>query len=805
MGTDPNIVYFGEAAKGGGAKDPHGRARNLLQGVQDHFVRRATELLAGMLDNTDDALFALADKAENNSVQSMYFDSMREVRLKRQDMETRFRAAILDGFRAVRIHAGNASAAASAEISDWSSDALSLVEHDDLEESLAVSGMISKARARHSEALSPLKARLEHLLGGAKLDEAAGPMDPERLCGSFRHAAQALDLEVRAKLVVYKLFDKHVMDALGELYSQINGMLVDAGVLPLLKIKVIGRNRGGPGLRRLTSPHTTAADALQPGPGAGLQAGGSHGSDGDAFYTLQELLAGYRGGASLTGSGDGSPRMTQAFVAEEVLGALTALQSEHDLSLLEGADTGPGLLNLRAVLGSALAGLPGGASGRVLERADQDIIDIVSMLFDFILDDPSVPDRTKALLARLQIPMVKVAMLDKSFFSSRQHPARQLLNQLAQTTMLATGDAPQIQDELYRNTARAVQRVLQEFESDVTIFEAVLEEFMAATTVSEPASQAVEDAGAPPPRDPVELARERVREEVLQRIGSREIPARVMALLRDAWAEVLTEVLLTDGVDSAAWRNGLEVVDRVLWSIAPKAGYEERKRLIDAIPGLLRGLREGLVRVSVSSKELSAYFQALQECHIECIKDPSAPLPELVPRPALPLPPLSVPAPMVASPAEVPVPVTPRAEADGIAAHDPVSEPRLDEADRSWDAGTVEEIVLQGELEPEEAGTPISPEDDEHLRLVRSLAIGTWMEFVDPDGERIRAKLSARIERAGKYIFVNRAGFKVAEKTLANLVVELRRGTASIMDDSQLFDKALEAVISNLRSARVSA
>lgn len=531
----------------------------------------------------------------------------------------------------------------------------------------------------------------------------------------------------------------------------------------------------------------------------GAQHGGAYGGDGEGFYTLQELLSGYRG-ASAAGGGTASTQIPASFVADEVIGALTALQSEHHLPLPQGAQAGPELLDLRVALRGALAGLPGGAPGRELARADEDVIDIVSMLFDFILDDPTVPDRTKALLARLQIPMVKVAMLDKSFFSSRQHPARQLLNQLAQTTMMATGDSAQIQEELYRNTARAVDRVLQEFENDVTVFESVLEEFLAAS--APPAPAAIEEA-AMPAQDPLEAARTRVRDEILRRVGSREIPDRVMALLRDAWAEALTETLLNEGPDSGAWRAGLEVVDQVLWSIEPKAGYEERKRLIDAIPHLLRGLREGLARVSVSSKELSGYFQALQECHIECIKGPGAPSPLPAPRPMLqPSIPAPAPAPEVGR--VIPLPPLPTPPETDDLGRGPLDEHRLEEADRDWDAGSVEEIVLQGGAQPEEPGVVVPPEDDEYLRQVRALAIGTWMEFTDPDGKRIRAKLSTRIERAGKYIFVNRAGFKVAEKTVASLMVEMRRGTASIMDDSQLFDKALEAVISNLRSAQTT-
>lgn len=67
----------------------------------------------------------------------------------------------------------------------------------------------------------------------------------------------------------------------------------------------------------------------------------------------------------------------------------------------------------------------------MLEEADEDVINLVAMLFEFMLDDSSVPDAFKALIARLQIPLLKVAVLDKSLLSCTQHPARRLLNDIA--------------------------------------------------------------------------------------------------------------------------------------------------------------------------------------------------------------------------------------------------------------------------------------------------------------------------------------------------------------------------------------
>ena len=112
----------------------------------------------------------------------------------------------------------------------------------------------------------------------------------------------------------------------------------------------------------------------------------------------------------------------------------------------------------------------------------------------------------------------------------------------------------------------------------------------------------------------------------------------------------------------------------------------------------------------------------------------------------------------------------------------------------------VEEIVLAAPeetrtLEPEE----ILPEDDESLQQVDNLRVGSWVEFQEDEEHKLRCKLAAVIKATGKYVFVNRTGMKVLEKTRMGLAVEFRRGTIRLLDDALLFDRALESVIGNLR------
>src|SRR5690606_1482353 len=91
------------------------------------------------------------------------------------------------------------------------------------------------------------------------------------------------------------------------------------------------------------------------------------------------------------------------------------------------------------------------------------------------------------------------------------------------------------------------------------------------------------------------------------------------------------------------------------------------------------------------------------------------------------------------------------------------------------------------------------PDDDESLLKVDELRVGSWVEFQEDEEHKLRCKLAAIIKPTGRYIFVNRTGMKVLEKTRMGLAVELRRGSIRLLDDALLFARALESVICNLR------
>ena len=80
---------------------------------------------------------------------------------------------------------------------------------------------------------------------------------------------------------------------------------------------------------------------------------------------------------------------------------------------------------------------------------------------------------------------------------------------------------------------------------------------------------------------------------------------------------------------------------------------------------------------------------------------------------------------------------------------------------------------------------------------------GSWFELKQADSSSVvRCKLSAIIRATGRYIFVNRHGMKVLDKNRNGLALAFKQGELRMLDDALLFDRALESVVSNLRSMK---
>ncbi|HAZ61663.1 MAG TPA: hypothetical protein DCY89_08830, partial [Gammaproteobacteria bacterium] len=573
-----------------GVVSPIGELRDLLVARLGHAIHR-------MMEKVDDALFELAEKSENIQNQSLYFDAMREVRLKRASIEDGFRSSFRAAFDAKLSTSGNASAAGKIDDPgiEWG-----LVDHEAVEEQIAVNNLADKVTHGCREELYALDQRLRALL---KIDAQTAwsqPASPEVVCESIRRALTDLQSGLKVRLIILKLFDRYVAGELAVIYHDCNEWLIGKGILPELRTQL--RNpRSGPALL----PQSVSGTA---------PAGGSPAMDDAALVqSLRALLLGEALPGSATTFGAG----TAAGVGS--LRGLTALQ-RGDGASWGNAVSDPVAWNegLRGEV-NILRSLKGIELTHAFGSLGDLTIDIVAMLFDYILDDRSIPSPLRALIGRLQIPIVKVALLDTSFFARKSHPARRLLNTLAEAAAGATS-LPDESDPLYAMMEQLVTRVNREFEQDIGIFSELLDAFE-RFLVEEGERRQLRSERT---RKVIGAATASLEEEISRLLDERIVGTTlndcVRGFLSDQWRALLHSLSLQHGSGPGPFRDAIGTMDELIASIQPKHTPEDRRRLSTTLPALLARLKAGMERIEVPAANRKRFLSELARVHSDAVR-----------------------------------------------------------------------------------------------------------------------------------------------------------------------------------------
>jgi hypothetical protein len=395
-----------------------------------------------------------------------------------------------------------------------------------------------------------------------------------------------------------------------------------------------------------------------------------------------------------------------------------------------------------------------------LPAIDAMTIDLVSMLFDFIFEDRHIPAAAKAWLGRLQIPTLKVALLDRNFFSSKAHPARRLIDRLAECA-IGMDEANADASGCIAMIEGVVGRILAEFDTDIALFESQLarveafieERKRAEAEIVERSARLVEE------REREEIARAFAEDEVARRLeASPWVPAVVREMLEGPWVRALAAARLVEGEGSPAWQSLLKTLDDLVWSVEPKSQPDDRKRLVAILPGMLKSLVEGLHRAAMDDAARDAFLGALVDCHATAVKSGlrgMAALPE------------------VPAPARRAEPAIERAMVPAAGVH--VEEIRL-RAQR----GIVRNVFTR-------------------TGIWTNLQRGTWVEFAGGAGVK-RARLTWISPNKGVYLFTNplsaEAAVSISPEALAE---QMRLGEARMLDDAPLVERAVGSMLATLR------
>ncbi|TLP77844.1 DUF1631 domain-containing protein [Pseudomonas nitroreducens] len=731
------------------------RFGELVQGCRQLAMNHLAELLGNVFAQVDDTLFECAEKAENNQVQALFFDAMREVRRERPNLERFYHQRIAQGLS--DFLEGKLPLVEPLEELDV--DQLTLVGNDEYEETLLVTNMVNQVRAHCAQQLFALDQRLALLNNGSKLGEDRNPFGPQAIAQAFRDTLARSVFPLRIKTILYVLFDQQVMQHLQPLYEQLNKRLADGGVLPNLKYRPQGQRQASPPPPRpaVTEKSTATMDggAAAPSPyAAGDLPDVPPGDRNALFGGLAVLLAEHRrrgNKATLFGNTQsivsfGPTSATTTYSANELLEALNRLQRESAHELAHRLRRPQPVDVLKADLQRQLEAGSAQPNNTRLTDQEADVIDLVGMVFDFILDDENLPDSCKTTLSHLHTPFLKVALLDKQLFTQHHHPARKLLNAMAQAGVLYGGEGEE--RALLAKMHWVVERVIQDFVGDLSLFDNLLGEFNEYVTnlrqkVELRERRAMEAARG---RDRLLAAREHALDAIAKVTQDRDLPELVRNFLEMSWCDALTFIVLRSGEHSDEWKRACEVAEQLAWSVTPldAAGRDHLQAIRLA---LLEELRKGLeVLGGYHEDGIRRLLQDLVACQHA----------------------IQAQQPQIAAQLKQELPESPLGAMLGAEGHTLVKP--------NGEALSERVRVLMKELS--------------HLEF------GTWFEFSDTTPAR-RLKLSWFSPTTRNYMFVDHTGQRVAVKPIVQLAQEMEAGKVRLVPTEQsapLMDRALSAI-----------
>lgn len=807
MNIDPNVIPIDKKT----ASDMRARAQSIMGACTKVTLRYLPALLQRMLDNVDDTLFELAERSENNADQALYFDTMREIRLRREELAKCFNDNLQHSHEQFMSRPAATPAASQGE--SIRGGELSLLDENDLEESLAVTGIIDKVKNQNTRAIYALERRLAHLMPYRNIDIGTLPMGPEAICQTFRSTIARLDADIKIKIILYKLFDQCVMANIGPLYTEINDLLIAAGILPELRANVMQKPGGSHRIDTLNMEEEAAAlfkDSLTPTEQS-LDAGAGYRHnlmDATTLSTLQQLLAQQRTATPpaipAVAAPPGQMPQNGGVTTSELVLALTALQ-QRTMPIGGTELQHLGSANIKAVLAQEIHTQHGYSTSALSDSTDGDVIDIVAMMFDFILEDRHLHTLAASLIARLQIPILKVALSDKDFFGNRQHPARRLLNDMARAAVGLDEDSRLETCPILAEIDRIARTILTEYTDDIAIFQTLLDEFNAFQTEQHSREEALASATCKE-FETAAQAKRRTLDTIADHLHGKAVPFAVYELVAGPWKDVMTHTWLKAGETSPAWHKQLEFIDTLIWSVDPALTAADQPRFLRVIGELLDMLRDGLAQIDHPAVETERVLQALESLHLASLRnrqnDENTRKVRIIRGPA-PETSTSADATPMENAAEIEDALAAiQEQMDSMCALESMlKEPimvsdgipgRMDEPDLGMDED-LEEIMLTDAIN--------TTDEDEFTAMARHIEVGRWVLFTDEDGTTRRGKLTWKNDTFG-YVFVDWKFKVIADLNLNEFAARLRSGHASFIDDMPIIERSLNTLISKLSGAK---
>jgi hypothetical protein len=528
----------------------------------------------------------------------------------------------------------------------FSMDSLSLVADDQIQEEIALGNTTKRLKEQVGDELFALTRRVATLMDREELPDDVNPVFPRIFARGLMDALGDSSADSGSRLAAFSGFGPVVLEEVAAAYAATNKLLRQRGVLPDFK-----RSYGAPvqAPRRGVQPGMPEGGAMPAsggiGGGGGIAAsvsgsatGGSSASPLDRLFALASGQPAARAAPSFAPATSAPPPPEGTVtinVRPELVEALRMLEPRL-AALLTGSQAPPSMDSGSTVHGGiALGAAPIPASSAAVHQAKQEmrasltpddvvVADLVAALFDRLFADTRLTDATRAQISRLQLPVFKAVMQDRTFFTDRRHPIRGLIDTMAE--LGASDDSVAVDGKPpSRWISTVVGEILERHAEDSQAFARAVPRL---AQVLERHREAVLDQDAE-----IRELREReanltaVREASLaiaHRLAAASYPQEAAAYLYGRYRVVLLHDFRNGGEQSSNWSASLEVLDDILWVLSPRTTPEERARLVSLLPSLLFRLKMGYQRAGLAQEDAMQHVEELKQLLDEVMRSPVA-------------------------------------------------------------------------------------------------------------------------------------------------------------------------------------
>jgi hypothetical protein len=519
-------------------------------------------------------------KKREKITKEQYIKSLEYLRSVRDDIEQNYLSKVNESFN------GSYQQAVNSQREQLDFTKVALVSDDAVKENHAITSIIRQSGQAFQKELASLNKYLVIQQGKQVIADSQNPISPERLVRALVEVVKSLRLNTDGRIALYKTFEAHVFSQLGLIYRELIKECEIANARQLYVVEDI---------KEKVEPAYTSAEQ----PSA-------------AFELLQKKLEQWRL-AHFPSVYDSISATGSTFYEHfEIQNALQVLQ-------LDGNDSDPGgkKRSLKWQVLKKLEKLSFSVDVKSLAKHDEDLLDLVALIFGEIKRDKVLEDAIKAAILRLEIPMASASLGKYSIFTSQNNPVRQLLDDLFAASMFLNAD--EHDDQLIQERIEsAVKKLTKSRGFEFSGWTVEAGEFSDYLNKQKQRTQDIEKNSRQfmINKQALESSRKIVLTRIENSIKGKALPATIVDFLRNVWANVLLAAYTDKDERPEQWQKAVLAMDDLIVSVMPPADDKERKLILKLLPGLITELRSGLKQISYDKSAQSRFFKDLAVWHI---------------------------------------------------------------------------------------------------------------------------------------------------------------------------------------------